>query len=324
MNSLSRKLFVVGVALALCLCFAGTPLFAGVHTWRAWQVFTNADGTVQFVSIKEAFGGPGETGTGSFNVQALPSGNFFDMPNVAGNTASRYYLLGTAAFAALPGAPPLDGIIPSSFVAATDTSLKFTFGGSPAASWTAGTLPTNGIDMLQRLSADPSPMAAMGNVATNYAGVTGCVDASGAAPVVLPGVPDGTTGSPMTVGKAAGLDLTITFDTGLCTDTSDHQILYGQRNGFPARAGGLYTLTGGVCSVGATSPAAWTGVPTATDPIENSRLTWFVVVTTDGAGTQGPWGTWNGVNERNGTGPRCASNVCAAIAKSAYGTTCGH
>ncbi len=320
MNSFSRKLIVVGIAAAFCMSGAVTPAPAGVHTWQAWQVFSNADGTVQFVSIKEAFGGATETGTGSYFVTALPSGSSFDMPNVSGNTANRYYLLGTAAFAALPGAPPLDGVIAGNFVTlATDTELKFTYPPSPGATWTAGTIPSNGIDMLTRTTAGGATVPAP-NVATNYAGVTGCVDASGAAPVVLPGVPDGTTGTAMTVGKA-GSDLTITFDTSLCTDTNDHQILYGQRNGFPARAGGLYTLTGAVCSIGATSPYTWTGVPTAGD---GSGLTWFLVVTTDGAGTEGPWGTWNGVNERNGTGPRCSSNLCARTTKSAFGTTCGH
>ena len=337
MGSFSRKVIVAGIVAAFCLTVIATPVSAGVHTWRSWQVFTNADGTVQFVAIKEAFGGANETGTAGFDILSLPSGtgttcppaspHCFSMPTVVAPTNDRYFLVGTTAFQALPGAPPVDGTIPSNFVVvATDNALRSYTGGTNA-TWTAGTLPTNGIDMFHRTNPDGTgALSATWNVATNYAGVTGCVDASGAAPVVLPGVPDGTTGSPLIVGKS-GSDLTLTFDTTLCTDTFDHQVLYGHRKGFPARAGGLYTVAGGVCS-GVASPYNWAGVPTDPNPPvgeEGNRLTWFLVVTHDGAGTQGPWGKWNNsAFERNGTGPRCASSACAMTSKSAYGSTCGH
>jgi hypothetical protein len=320
MNSISKNI-VTAVVGAFCVFGTCAVAIAGSHTWESWAVFTNADGTLQFVVIKETHGGTAEGGLASHTMISHPSGNSKSMHNVTGNTAFTYYLLGTAAYAALPGAPPLDEIIPPNFIAVTsDTSMEYSF--TNTATWAAGSLPTNGINMLSR-TASLGPLSSLPNVATNYAGVTGCVDASGTIPVQpLPGVPDGTTGSPMRVGKLTpdGSSLSISWDSGTCNDAFDHQIIYGQKTGFPTKAGGLYTLRGAACGIGSATPYTWTPTPTA---IDGSGLTWFLVVSTDGAGTEGPWGSYNGVNDRNGTGSRCASGFCGTTSKSLAGT-CGH
>ena len=310
--------------IALCgligvLGTAGSAALAGSHTWESWAVFTDATGAIQFVEIKETHGGVAEGGLGGHTMISRPSGNSSPMNSVTGNTAFTYYLLGTAAYAALPGAPPLDKIIPSNFiVTASDTAMEYSF--TDTATWSLGSLPLDGVRMLTR-TASLSPLVAAGNVATNFRGVTGCVDASGTA-AALPGVPEGAPGSPIKVTKLAadGSSLSINFDTATCTDTFDHMILFGQKSGFPAKPGGLYTLQGGACGIGTASPYTWTGTPSAVD---GSGLTWFLIVTTDGAGNEGPWGSYNGVNDRNGTGARCSSNVCGATAKS-LAVSCGH
>ena len=316
MKSIQRvALFVISGVIAA----SGPSAMAGSHTWESWAVFSNLDGTIQFVEIKETHGGTAEGGLASHTMISRPSGSSKSMHNVTGNTAFTYYLLGTAAYAALPGAPPLDEIIPSNFIAiATDNAMEYSF--TNTATWTAGTLPTNGINMLSR-TASLSPMVPLGNVATNYAGVTGCVDASGTG-ASLPGVPDGVSGAAMRVGKitASGSELSVNWDSSTCTDGNTHQILYGQKSGFPAKSGGLYTLQGAACGLPAQAPYSWVGTPNAVD---GSGLIWFLVVTTDGAGTEGPWGSYNGVNDRNGTGTRCSSGLCGTVSKSLVGT-CGH
>lgn len=321
MNSFARKLFVVGIAAALVVLSWGTPAFAGAHTWRSWSVFTNATGNIQFVILKEALGGPAEVNLQFHSMIAHPSNNSKTMHIVTGNTALTSYLLATADFAALPGAPVPDDIIPNNFVViATDNSMEYS--GTDTATWTAGTLPINGINMYSRL-VNGGPMTSVPNVATNFAGVTYCVDASGVAPPALPGVPDGITGSAMTVGKVVGdpSKVAITYDLILCSDTNDHEIVFGQRIGFPAKGGGLITPQGATCSIGSTSPYTWTLPPSATD---GNGLTWFLLAATDGAGTEGPWGTFNGVNDRNGSGPRCGSGFCGNAKKSVVAGTCGH
>jgi hypothetical protein len=317
MKSIQRiALFGIFVALSA----SGPSAIAGSHTWEVWEVFSNADGSVQFVEIKETHGGTAEVGLGGHTMIGHPSGISTGMANVTGNTAFTFYLLATHDFAALPGAPTPDITLPAGvklFQNATDTSMEYSF--TNTASWTLGTLPTDGIHSLTR-TVSLGPLSVATNSPTNFAGVPGSVDASGGAS--LPGVPDGLTGTAMKVGKLAadGSSLSITWDTGTCSDANNHQILYGQKTGFPAVPGGTYTLQGGTCGIGSTSPFTWTPTPSAVD---GNGLTWFLVVTKNASGVEGPWGTYNGVAERNGPGTGGSSNVCTTTTKSIAGT-CGH
>jgi hypothetical protein len=302
-----------GVFVALS---PGQSAKAGSHTWEVWEVFSNADGTVQFVEIKETHGGTAETGLGGHTMISHPSGNTKSMHNVTGNTAFTYYLLGTTAFAALPGAPTPDEIIPANFIRlSTDTSMEYSF--TNTATWTLGAIPTNGTSSLSRLVSN-GPLVSGTNSPTNYAGVAGQIDASGGG-ASLPGVPDGVTGTPLKANKLAsdGSSISVSWDAALCSDSNQHQILYGQRSGFPAIAGGAYTLAGGVCSIGTASPYTWNATPSAGD---GSGLIWYLVVTRDAAGAEGPWGDYNATTERNGT---TSSGVCSTTSKS-LSATCGH
>lgn len=159
---------VLGGALVL---HAGSAL-AGIHTWDVNEVFSNADGTVQFVELWEANGTPGETGVGNGTVST--GSHTFNMSEgaVAAPTTNKYFLLGTAAFAALPGAPTPDAIIPAGFLPFffDPSGDTVAFGGFD--SWSFGAVPTNGVDSLDRLSGVGA------NTPTNYAGDTATVDAS--------------------------------------------------------------------------------------------------------------------------------------------------
>jgi hypothetical protein len=112
----------------------------------------------------------------------------------------------------------------------------------------------------------------------------------------------------------------VSFDTGTCSDGNDHQILYGQRSGFPAALGGQFTLLGGTCSIGTASPYAWSGTPSASD---GSGLLWFVVVGENNVGKEGPWGRQTGGTERSGPGTNGSSNVCSITDKDTA-STCGN
>ena len=93
---------------------------------------------------------------------------------LSGDTTNTFYLLGTAAFAALPGAPTPDAIIPAGsvpfFAQSGDTVA---FGGFDT--WTFGAVPTDGTNSLNR-GLPPSETAGNGaNSPTNFAGATGSV-----------------------------------------------------------------------------------------------------------------------------------------------------
>ena len=319
MKTIARMVFALGFLATAFL--AGPASWAGSHTWDVWEVFSNADGTVQFVELKEANGTPGEVGLAGHAMIAHPSGHTYTiLNNVVSPTSNKSYLLATSAFAALPGAPTPNEIIPANFLAfATDSSCEY----NPwdIAAWTAGALPTDGIHSLTRTFVGSALTSAV-NSPTNYAGATGSVDASGGGSASLPGVPDGTTGAPVRVDKLAadGSSLSITWDTAACTGELDHQILHGQKNGFPVSPSGPYTLLGGTCNIGTVSPFAWTPTPNASD---GSGLVWFLIVAENNAGREGSWGKYDATHERNGPGTSGASNVCGSTNRDVT-NVCGH
>ena len=162
----------------LTLTLAALPLVAagaaplGSHTWRVNEVFSNADGTVQFIELRECCGGANEINVGNKDVTSAASA--FTIPaNVpAGTTANAHILLGTATFAALPGAPTPDHIIPDNFFDTDTDSLQWHIYAPSVLSFTSGQLPTDGLNSLDQ-SGTSAP-----NSPTNFAGQTGQVDLS--------------------------------------------------------------------------------------------------------------------------------------------------
>ena len=100
-----RALGVLTVALVGLAHFSNSAE-AGSHSWRVSEVFSNADGTIQFIELKECCGLAGENGIHTHPVRSLTNEFPFPAPLNQGSTANKHLLLGTAAFAALPGAPP--------------------------------------------------------------------------------------------------------------------------------------------------------------------------------------------------------------------------
>jgi len=159
---------LTGVAAILCPIAAT----AGIHTWDVNEVFSNADGTVQFVELWEANGTPGEVGVGNGSMSSNSTSFAIGNGAVAPPTTNKFYLIATPAFAALPGAPVPDKTIPAGSIPFFNTSGD-TVAFVGVDSWTFGAVPTNGTQSLDRLTGVGT------NTPTNYAGATGTVDASG-------------------------------------------------------------------------------------------------------------------------------------------------
>ena len=151
--------------------------WAGAHTWNVVEVFSNGDGTIQFVELMEPGGASGEINIGGLAVTSNATGNELIFPaNLpVGSSANASILLGTAAYAALPGAPTPDHIIPANFFSNESEPFPgieyhvyddFIFG--------VGMLPLNGKDSLHHVGAnyDAGP-----NSPTNFHGESGNVDA---------------------------------------------------------------------------------------------------------------------------------------------------
>ncbi len=148
---------------------SGSPEPPGSHLWVVNEVFSNADGSVQFVELWECCGSAFETFMAGKDV--FTDASTFTFPvNLQGNTAHRHLLLGTAAFAALPGAPAPDFIIPSNFLALGGDTVRWHIYPDATLVYGPGELPLNGFSSLHRsgLTGINSP--------TNFAGLTGAVN----------------------------------------------------------------------------------------------------------------------------------------------------
>ncbi|MDO8630811.1 MAG: putative metal-binding motif-containing protein [Phycisphaerales bacterium] len=168
------KTWVLFVSVTLML--PGPLAQAASHLWRVNEVFSNADGTVQFIELKESLGEMTENGVGGKTVTS--NTKTFTIPsNVAGSTANKHLLLATSAFAALPGVPTPDHIIVSNFFAVNGDTIKyapafnydtFTFG--------AGALPTDGVNSIRITNYTTHTFTTGPKTPTNYAGQTICID----------------------------------------------------------------------------------------------------------------------------------------------------
>ncbi len=164
------------------------PVLAGSHTWDIVEAFSNGDGTIQFVEMK-CQGGSNEINLDGKAVTSAATGNSYVFPaNLpAGTTSNAHILLATAAFAALPGAPVPDHIIPSNFFSnSAEPFPGIEFHIYDDFIFQLGDLPTNGRDSL---NAQGLNYVVLPNSPTNFAGESGNVDAC---PWDLDG--DGTTG----------------------------------------------------------------------------------------------------------------------------------
>jgi hypothetical protein len=309
------RLAAILVCLAVLL-LSSAPALSGVHLWRVKEIFSNADGTIQFIEIATCCGSTTEVFLGGQILRSNTS-SFTFPSNVTGSTLNKHYLLATRGFTALAGAPTPDQIIADRFFSTTGDTISF--GVYDTMIFTVGALPTDGTHSLNKDPNDATDTNVVGvNSPTNFAGQTGTVS------VVTgpPGVPDGTGGTrPVTVVPltADASSLQVSFDVQSCTNAADHQILFGQRSGFPAAPGGTYSLLGSVCGVGMTSPYNWVGAPEASD---GSNLIWFLVVATDASFTEGSWGVDSRGVERAGPGNNGASGICAVVKNTT--NACGH
>ncbi|MGE3165331.1 MAG: hypothetical protein AB7O52_10540 [Planctomycetota bacterium] len=167
------------IALTVVLAMAGSAN-AGSHLWVISEVFSNADGTIQFVEMHESTGSPNEVGIGSKWISSMATSNqvVFPMNLPPGSTANQYLLVATAGFAALPGAPTPDLLMPDNFFNLTADTLQFWLYTTSPLTFSAGSLPLDGLNSWNR----GTPAFAAVNSPTNFAGVTGSVDASPSSP----------------------------------------------------------------------------------------------------------------------------------------------
>lgn len=172
----------LGLCCAVLAWFHAGAAAAGQHTWDVNELFSNADGTVQFIELVEPGGLPNEVNLPGNTVSSNSKNFVVPGAPLTPPTSNKFFLIATPGFAALPGAPTPDAIIPSGsvpfFATGGDT---ITYGPYDSLAFVGGELPTDGILSMNRNKTTGT------NTPTNYAGTSGSVDAS--PPIPTPAFP---------------------------------------------------------------------------------------------------------------------------------------
>ncbi|HEV3342883.1 MAG TPA: DUF4214 domain-containing protein, partial [Pirellulales bacterium] len=147
------------------------------HLWKIDQVFSSADGKVQFIELHDPANGENHT-SGHF---ISSNENTFTFPaNLSTDaTANKHFLIGTQSYAALPGAVQPDYIIPDNFFKPSGDT--FDYADVDSFSFTAGQVPTDGVSSLMR-DFNTFALSTGHNSETNLAGQTGSVTVSNTQP----------------------------------------------------------------------------------------------------------------------------------------------
>ncbi len=151
----------------LLLGFAGSA-HAIFHLWKIDEIYSNADGSVQFIELRALSGGQQFlAGHAIISSQGTQSRSFTFPNNLPGDSANRKFLIGTQGFAALNVVAP-DYIVPNGFLFISDGTVNF----ADADFVNYASLPTTG-----GLSINDSGATAV-NSPENFAGATGTVVAA--------------------------------------------------------------------------------------------------------------------------------------------------
>ncbi len=160
--------------LLVLLAFAPVS-HAAFHLFRIEQIFSNADGTVQFVVLKECCNTNGENLWDGQLLRATANGQTktFQFPTnlPGGGTANKRVLVASEGFAQLGLITP-DYVIPNGFIPVGGGMLSY----AGVSQVTFGPLPTDGVTSISVTG------ATMPNLATNFAGQTASVKPGAALP----------------------------------------------------------------------------------------------------------------------------------------------
>ena len=176
----------LGVAATLTMAMAlfASPAIGGSHQWRFSEFYSSPDRSIQFIEMMEIAGSEAEGGIGnrwfetnSFNAdhsQTLGS-------NLPQGTAFKKFLVGSQSYAALPGVPTPDYIVPDGILEPDGDTIMWWFYQTIVIA--PGVMPSDGVMSITVV--DPVvPSFSVGvNSPTNFAGETGTVVLPTALPV---------------------------------------------------------------------------------------------------------------------------------------------
>jgi hypothetical protein len=174
---LFKKSFTLFVFFISCTSTA----HATFHSWEINELFSNADGSIQFIELFESKGDNDSDLLATDNAQLSSTDGIItnlmasfpdDLPSTL--TANKFFLIGTTAYAGLEGAVTPDYTLPDAFLFTAGGTVDF---GLDVSIFQHGALPVDGI---LSLNVDGSTGV---NSPTNFAGATGSIVAPAVVPV---------------------------------------------------------------------------------------------------------------------------------------------
>jgi len=193
---MSRLRIVMGMFVLVLLAAPQTPVRASFHLWHVKEVFTNADGSVQFIELFTSFAS--ERFVGGQTLRANSDGvikNFVipsDLPT-SPSTANTHFLVATPLFSSQPGAVTPDYTLPDpsmsgAFFNPNATNITITFlGSNDSMSFAGSLLPKDGFHSLTDAGATGFPpgtpdIDVTDNTPTRFPDVAGQIDLRPPAP----------------------------------------------------------------------------------------------------------------------------------------------
>ncbi len=162
-STVVRRLRIALLTAAVSSLLMPTSAQASFHLWRFSEIYSNCDGTVQFIEFETNF--PNQHLLATHTLTSNSSSFVFPTNLGSSTTENRRFLVATAAFKGLGGPSP-DYTLPDGFIDASGDTVTLV----GADSVTFASLPTDGI-----LSADRFGGTAL-NSPENFAGATGSID----------------------------------------------------------------------------------------------------------------------------------------------------
>ena len=156
-----------------------STLPAGSHLWKVNEIFSNDDGSVQFIELHECCGASGEIYLTGIEVTSRATGAVFEFPEFLDvDTSRKHLLLATEAFAALPGAPRPDYTIQNGFVGLDGDTIWYGEDRNyDSFTYAKGVLPVDGRNSIQLTDFADDQFTISENSPTNLAEESGTVDA---------------------------------------------------------------------------------------------------------------------------------------------------
>jgi hypothetical protein len=163
-------------AIATVILAAAIPAHAFYDQWVVNEIYSNADGSVQFIELRAVAGSQHEVSGVRLKISdTIGTTHLFTFTNdlPSSSTFQRTMLLATPAFASQPGAVTPDFIIEPNFLLIPEGTIEYPEG-EPFDVATYSNLPTDGIASLVRSPNNQLVLNAT-NSPRNFAGQTGSI-----------------------------------------------------------------------------------------------------------------------------------------------------